>query len=135
MLPVPHHLFHMSALYSHPGTCILHRTFNNSGTKPPRIHLQAVLSAASAHRLQSMSISSGVILYGLSFSYLLLFNLTDLILQNHEGKKKKTTCKVMRLSVNHKSQHQQPCMMQETIGMGSLQSRERLPFKRRTFKE
>lgn len=88
MLPVPHHLFHMSALYSHPGTCILHRTFNNSGTKPPRIHLQAVLSAASAHRLQSMSISSGVILYGLSFSYLLLFNLTDLILQNHEGKKK-----------------------------------------------
>lgn len=49
--------------------------------------------------------------------------------------KKNTTCKVMRLSVNHKSQHQQPCMMQETIGMGSLQSRERLPFKRRTFKE
>lgn len=124
----------MSALYSHPGTPILRRTFNNSGTKPTRIHLQAGLSAASAHRLQSMRISSGAILYRFSFSYLLLFNLTDLILQNHEGKKKKT-CKVMRFSVNLKSQHQQPCMMQEAIGMGSLQSREHLPFKRRTFKE
>lgn len=39
------------------------------------------------------------------------------------------TCKIMRLSVSHTSQ--QHLMMQEAIGMGSLQSRKRLPFQHR----
>lgn len=47
---VPHLLFEMSALYSHPDSCILHLRLDDSYIKAVWIHLHVVLSAVSAQR-------------------------------------------------------------------------------------
>lgn len=44
---------------------------------------------------------------------------------------KEQTCRAMRVSVNH--ERQQHCLMQEATGVGSVQSRECLPFDYRTM--
>jgi len=119
--------------------------FQQQRHKATWIHLHVVFGAASAVTAQGASVhppaptpnpeltlqnirtSSEVVHYGLSFSccFLLLFNLTDLLLKLSSKTTREKTCEVMRLSVSHTSQPHR--VMQEGIGMGSLRNRESLP--------